>query len=70
MIKTKIRSKEGKKDAYHSMTHPNNIRRKEGGSSLITNTKPQISKFWVSFREDKESLCKWNMKCEDLGNNL
>ena len=64
MRKTKMESKGGKRGIYHSMTQSNNIKGIGKKSLSITNTKPQASTIWVSFKGKEEKRKKVSCKCK------
>jgi len=54
----------GRRGVYPFMAQPNNIHEKGKKSSLITNTKPQASRIWVSLGEEKRKRATCKCKYE------
>jgi len=50
-----MESKVARRSAYYFIAQLNNIKERGKWSPLITNTKPQASRIWVSLGEEKES---------------
>ena len=63
-MKMKMKPKGGRRGAYHFVAKPNNIKGRRKMSPLITDTKPQACRIWVSLGEEEEMRKRVPCKCK------